>query len=639
MATTGPHAGRAAAAIVALLLGVYLLTTGGHLYAIDEEMMYDMSDALGARGVLYLNDPGPAEPPVYSTYGPGQSIVALPLFWAGELLARAAPPEAGGWVSRAAVGWLNPVITALLAALVYRAGRRLAPHRAALLAALAYGLGSTAWPYTKTFFAEPLTALLWFASFMLIWRPAGPPARRRALLLAGLLAGMAPAVKIQAGLVLPILGLYALYEGKRQKVKGKELLAFSLLPFALGAALPLLALAIYNTVLFGSPLRTGYGDSIWRSFSAPFWEGFGGQIWGLRRGLIWCMPLSLLAPLGLSALWRRDRAAALLCLAMPLSQLLFYATWYAWDGAGAWGPRFLNAAMPFIVLPLAALAADPLGRTRWLRAAAIALAVLTIPVQAAALSINMNQLFNRPAGDGPSQTLSHIQLMLDRIDRLYQRHLAADRLVLWAGFAPSEGAGERLLPRWTLPAAELRVRPPAGAPTTLTLAAHSCWAAPEPTRLSLRLSGATILSDATPCPGRVYRLLLPPGASRIALSSPGWEPAARDRTGRLGVYIADLSAAAGGRAVRVEGDRLPAEGMPAETTAMRVWMGDVRLPLWDYWWAYLPLLPYPAGSIAGVGVIWASIALICLLVGAALAGRGFLSAGEARADPPPQSLL
>ena len=37
---------RTAAAIFAMLLGVYLLTTGGHLYAIDEEMMYDLSEAI-----------------------------------------------------------------------------------------------------------------------------------------------------------------------------------------------------------------------------------------------------------------------------------------------------------------------------------------------------------------------------------------------------------------------------------------------------------------------------------------------------------------------------------------------------------------------------------------------------------------
>lgn len=628
---------RTAAAIFAMLLGVYLLTTGGHLYAIDEEMMYDLSEAMGARGVIYLNNPGPVEPPVYSSYGPGQSLAALPLFWAGDLVARAIPPEARAWFARVAVGWFNPIITALLAALIYLAGRRMYAHRPALLAALAYGLGSTAWPHTKTFFAEPLTALLWFGSFLLIWHPGGPLPRPRNLFLAGFLAGLAPAVKIQAGLIVPILALYVVYECTTQKATSPRPLAPS--PngyaglkrasyFGLGTLAPLLALAAYNATLFGSPLRTGYGDSIWHLFTTPFWDGFGGQIWGLRRGLIWCAPLTLLVPLGLTALWRRDRAAALLCLAVPLSQLLFYATWYAWDGAGAWGPRFLNTALPFAALPLAALAAAPLGRTRWLRVTTVALVVLTIPVQIGALSININQMFVRSRADTPSQTSAHIQLTVSRLARLYHRRFATDRLVLWAGFAPSEGRGDALLPRWTRPEATVVVRPSEPS-AILRLATQSCWATPQPTRLSLRLNGTTILSDVPPCPGRIYRLLLPPGASRLDLSSPGWEPGAAegDRADRRGVYVTDLAVTVGGHALAIEGDRLPVEDMPIHAAAMRTWMGDVRLPLWDYWWAYLPLLPLPKSVALAIGAAWAGVALACLSIGAALAGKSFLEEG------------
>lgn len=613
--TTAPRAARTAAGLFALLLGIYLLTAGGHFYAIDEEQMYGLSEALGSRGALYLNDPGPDEPAVFSTYGPGQPVAALPLFWAGDLLARALPPDAGAWARRAAVGWLNPLVTAGLAALLYLAARRIVPGRPALLAALAYGLASPAWPYTKTFFAEPLTALLWFGSFALIWRPGGPPARPRALLLAGLLAGLSPAVKIQAGLVLPILGVYALYQGSRQQAAGSSLrraVADHLLPFTVGATAPLLALATYNAALFGSALTTGYGASVWTFFTTPFWQGFGGQIWGLRRGLIWCMPLSLLFPLGLAALWRRDRAAALLCLAVPLSQLLFYATWYAWDGAGAWGPRFLTAAMPFVALPLAALFAAPPGRPRWVRALALTLALLTVPVQLGALSININQVFNRPGGDAPSQVLAHLRLAAARMGRIYRRDLAPGQLVLRSGFAPSEGAGDALLPRWTRPAAELRVRAPSG-PTILTIAAQSCWAAPRPAQLSLSLGGRPILRDATPCPGRVYRLLLPPGAARIALDSPGWQAAAGDVRG---VYVTTIGASAGGHALGIEGDRLLAEEMPGGGSAMRRWMGDPRLALWDFWWEYLPLLSLTPAQRAAITVGWAGAAIGAIGAGA-----------------------
>ncbi|NTV65795.1 MAG: hypothetical protein HGA65_19985, partial [Oscillochloris sp.] len=330
---------RVAGAIFCILLGLYLLTTGGHFYAFDEERMYDLTEAIGVRGVLYLNAPDSDQPPVYSSYGPGQSIAGLPLFLLGEVIAQGVPEDLRPWITRAVVGWFNPLITAFLAALVYLASRRITPHWPALLAALAYGLGSTAWPHTKTFFAEPLTALLWFMAFLLVWHPTGPAPTGPAIILAGFLAGLTPSVKIQAGLYIPILWAYLIAQPEVRRVSLLQAVRTTL-QFGLGAAIPLCALALYNLALFGSPLRTGYGDSIWELFTTPFSVGFGGQIWGLRRGLIWCMPLSLLIPPALIVLWRRDRGLALFCLAVFMSQLLFYATWFAWDGAGAWGPRF-----------------------------------------------------------------------------------------------------------------------------------------------------------------------------------------------------------------------------------------------------------------------------------------------------------
>jgi hypothetical protein len=72
-----PRSSRAAA-IFAALLGAYLLTTGGHFYAVDEEQMYGLTSAIATRGPLSLNAPALGEPPVYSTYGPGLFSGASP---------------------------------------------------------------------------------------------------------------------------------------------------------------------------------------------------------------------------------------------------------------------------------------------------------------------------------------------------------------------------------------------------------------------------------------------------------------------------------------------------------------------------------------------------------------------------------
>src|SRR5688572_30644988 len=68
------QAGKAAAALFGLLLGVYLLTSGGHFYAVDEEMMFNVTESLALHGSFALN-PGHLDSVTkYSQYGPGQSI-------------------------------------------------------------------------------------------------------------------------------------------------------------------------------------------------------------------------------------------------------------------------------------------------------------------------------------------------------------------------------------------------------------------------------------------------------------------------------------------------------------------------------------------------------------------------------------
>jgi hypothetical protein len=625
-----------------LLFSIYLLTASGHLYAVDERQIYSLTEAIATRGSFDIDADAEA-PPQFSTYGPGQSFAALPFFWLGSAVAFFLPEEARPWAMRAVTLWFNPAVTATLAACVYLAGRRIAGKRAALLAALAYGLATPALPHARTFFSEPLNALLWFGAFLLIWRPCEEEVRiqdsgyRRtssaplwAFALSGLLAGLAPTVKIQAGIVLPLLALFAVVQaqcsgGFRTQDSGFRRSSgearsshssmarqprFAMLAWMVGVLLPLLALAAYNTLLFGGPLRTGYGGNIWANFTAPFWEGFGGQLWGLRRGLLWCAPLLLLALPGFVALWRRDRAVTTLCIGILLSQLLFYATWYAWDGAG--GPRFLNVALPFLCLPLAAL--DDGHRRPWLRPTATVLALITVPIQVGALAINMNQLFLAPE---PSrmQTLAHMQLLGERAERLYERHFAPGRVVMLRGFSNTEG-GDALLPRWALPEAKIVVRPPLQTSPLLRLEATTCFVLPTPTPLQLRLNGVTI-ADAPGCPQRVYRLLLPAERSELMLTAPPWRPgdAGIDRDETLGMFLTMLNASTPDQLLTLVGDRLPFEPFPIGARAIDRQLSDPRNTVLDFWWAYLPRMPLSEASRLFITLIWSSAALLAAIFG------------------------
>jgi hypothetical protein len=299
---------------------------------------------------------------------------------------------------------------------------------------------------------------------------------------------------------------------------------------------------------------------------------------------------------------------------MALSQVLFYATWYAWDGGGAWGPRFLNAALPFLCLPLAMIAPASARRRALLRATTVALVALTAPIQIGALGVNMNQLFGQPRP--PSQALAHMQQAAAWVARAYEWGLAPGRVVLSHGFANTEGPGEALLPRWTLPEASIVVRPSQGS-ALLTLAASSCFVAPTPTALTVRVAGA-VVAEGPACPGLVLRLLLPPGPAEVRLAAPPWRPAEAgiDRKGTLGVYLSAVEATEDGRALPLVGDRLPADPVPLATGDLRRHLGDRRVALWDIWWAYLPLMPLPTWAMWAVAAVWGGVALGCLAVSA-----------------------
>lgn len=607
-----------ALAIFALLLGIYLLSSGGHFYAIDEEMMFSVTESLAQHGSFAINA-GEAGVPRYSQYGPAQSIAALPLFELARALGTVFPGISWVWLSRAIVGWFNPLVTAAVAALLYRAARLLGLRRtAALGTAMLYGLGTMAWPHSKTFFAEPLSALVLLAASVLPLVAARRKGTERAnvlplMLCAGLLAGIAPAIKVQSVIALPFLGLYALACAP-QAWRARLAAGAS---WGAGAAVPLALLALYQQALFGNPLATGYGGGVWQQFSTPFWVGFAGQIWSSGRGILWYAPPVLLFPAGIWMLWRRDRALALLCLFLPIAHVLFYAKWVDWDGAGAWGPRFLNAVLPFLMLPLAPLLDSMRGRATPVRVAAVAMvALLAVPVQFGGVSINLDAFLSATRNTNRSNyrladsaITGHLALALDQLNEWYALHFTPASVVLVNGFSHSEGPGSQL-PRWTLARAAIEVRPPAAETILLRLGLHSCWTQPTPARVDIRLNDVLLVGEV-PCPQRVYQLMLPSGSSNLTIDAPGWRPNefGSDRDETLGVYLQSLTAEANGQALTLLGQSLPVPPMPGGQFAQRRWAGDHRTTQWDYWWWYLRFDQAPRSTHLWLGALWLGLAV------------------------------
>src|SRR4051812_21759282 len=157
--------------------------------------------------------------------------------------------EADYWVTLGTSGLLTATIGVLLTALARDLG---CGARRSALVGLAYGLSTPAYAYATMSYGHQASAFALLAAFALLWHMDGRRARL-AMIAAGFLAAMASTIELSVGPVSAILGLYLLAQviGRRRPVG-------ALGGFAVGAALPTLALLGYNQLAFGSPWEMGY---------------------------------------------------------------------------------------------------------------------------------------------------------------------------------------------------------------------------------------------------------------------------------------------------------------------------------------------------------------------------------------------
>jgi hypothetical protein len=258
--------------------------------------------------------------------------------------------------------------SAFLGVLIYRFSTFIAPKRWTRVAlALGYGLLTPAFAYAWAFYGHQLSAMLLFAAFWLAFQLKGiesegnerehslSPAR---LLAIGLLLGYSVITEYPSVLIAGILGLYTLfnlYRLGRWRQIGWVMLA---------AGLVAAGLMVYNTAVFGGPLKLGYSEStLWQtqhqtgimSLTLPHGEALWGITFGVFRGLFFLAPWLLLCIPGFWLWWRTGeyRPEFWVALTSVLAFLLFNASSIMWWGGFAVGPRYLLPALPFMVLPIA----------------------------------------------------------------------------------------------------------------------------------------------------------------------------------------------------------------------------------------------------------------------------------------------
>ncbi|MGQ9500450.1 MAG: hypothetical protein ACUVSF_02685 [Anaerolineae bacterium] len=350
------------------LFSLYLLSYRGGFHSVDEVSMFAVTESLVKFGAPHTDQIAwtqwtttqreaqgffGIDGHVYSKKAPLFSLVMAPLYG----LALLTPGI--GMLQTASL--TNALVTAGTAGLVYMSVRALAFNRfVALATAGIFGTATIAWVYSKYLFSEPLSGLLLLGVTFVVLRVRGSEERWSAGL-AGFLAGLAVATRVNNLFVVPVWALYLVGVGVRCDPsvgqcfrRGAVRLLYRLLPllcFLGGVLPPLLLLLLYNALRSGNPLQTGYDLTI---FSPEILTGLYKLLLSPLRGLFVYSPVLLLSLPGMIWLWRRHRGAVLLVAGVSGITLLLFATWSSGEGL-SWGSRFLVPLVPLLSICLAPL--------------------------------------------------------------------------------------------------------------------------------------------------------------------------------------------------------------------------------------------------------------------------------------------
>ena len=327
--------------IFGFLLACYLFTYTGVIQSSDGLAMFATTESLARRGEADTNQialDGPAAGRYWfrrqslQPQRAGHAAAGLAAGLAGTYLGHHRP-GAGRATAQPHSDRLDR-----RTALSYGATTRLEPRASSIIVALIFGLATLAWPYTQTFFSDPVCGWGLFAAAygLLAYAQTG---RKRYLAMAGVAWGFAYLARVINLVTLPIyiIALYLVLESQVRHQMDEfpgwsAVLRYNWRPIISFMA-PIVAFGLtslwWNWMRFGDIFETGYAET--ERFDALWWFGVAGMLVSPGRGLIWYSPILLLAIPGAVWFWRNERRifwliTAIFChLCVALRQMVYVA--------------------------------------------------------------------------------------------------------------------------------------------------------------------------------------------------------------------------------------------------------------------------------------------------------------------------
>ena len=332
--------------IFLFFLSLYLLTMGGHPYSTDGMVIYKLTKSIIENQSISIDVAGSIigeNGRFYSKYGIGQSLLAMPLFILGKLVAGFFPPAFEFPITVCVMFSYNSVVSALLCVFIYLLCIKMGySEKISTITTLLTGLTTMIFPYARYFYTHPSTTLCFILTiyFLYNYKISG---NINNVLIAGIFQGLAVLIKPVSIIIIPAFIGYIL----AIKKNNREWIVF-LSP----VLLTICFVFCYNFFRFGNILEFGYGEHGF-TFSNFLLKGLFGLTLSTGRGIFVYNPFLIMSVISFHWFIKRHEYEGYLFLSIILIYVLFYAKWIYWHGGESWGPRYLIPIIPLMSIPIA----------------------------------------------------------------------------------------------------------------------------------------------------------------------------------------------------------------------------------------------------------------------------------------------
>lgn len=336
------------------LNGVWATDHTASFLDLDYAMWTNHTFALGRVGQFVPNsvDIFQYRGQYYSALAPGLALLAFPFVVLGFIIVGHFSEYGAVMLSSE---FFVAILNALAALYLYKLCRMYFREATAGFIALAYAFSTISWPFATFFFQSDVSAALNVIAVYFVLRVTKGIGGIATILLGGLSVAAAMMVDYVNFLLMPVLLVYIVVSLR----ENHDLLVKSITGFALCSFFGVLAIGLYNYEAFGQVLVSSeqlflHSPSVLGNFSTPLYLGIVLNLFTPLRGIFLFSPILLIGVFGFRKMLGSPevRKEGLLILAVFMVLFLPYCAWYGPTGGLSFGPRFIIASFPFLLLPV-----------------------------------------------------------------------------------------------------------------------------------------------------------------------------------------------------------------------------------------------------------------------------------------------